>query len=715
MNPAIGPDRLVTGEEVTVLEGSSFCRSGRTGDIDPRRAQGLFVKDTRILSTWDVRVDDEPLSVLAVLGESAFGATFVCRAQPRTPGTDPSVVVQRRRLIGRGLREDITVRNFGTEALGATLSLVVDSDFADLFAVKDGHPRRRGTIHRQTIDGQLEVTTSLSGRHRGIRIHTEGPQDAEDTQSTGDATDRGGTGDARITRTGISWQLIVPPHQSWTTTVHALPTEEGIAPALSFPADRPLKDTEPSQRQREWVASLPHIECENDTLQQAIQQSITDLASLRIQDPDHRQETVIAAGAPWFMTLFGRDCLLTSMMVLPWDVSLAGGTLRALARRQGTRVEPLSEEEPGKILHEVRSGLDESIDLGGSGTYYGSIDSTPLFVIVLAQAAAWGLPQNELAELLPAADRALAWIEHYGDLDGDGFVEYQRKTDRGLLNQGWKDSHDSITNRNGTLAHGPIALAEVQGYVYAAYQARAHLATLQGDTTTAMRYRAKAQTLQHRFEDAFWLPEHDYYALALDGEKRPVDALASNQGHCLWTGIASADHAAAVAEHLLSPAMFTGWGVRTLATGMAAYNPISYHNGSVWPHDNAITVAGLARYGHTTAAGKIATALIEASAAFNGRLPELFCGFNRAALPAPIRYPTACSPQAWAAATPLALITALLGLHPDAEHGRIHAVNALPDQWGRIRITGMSVAGHAIDVDSDTLPTPGPRAVPDPL
>lgn len=679
------PMPMPTGDEITVMEGSSFFRSSRSGDVVMYRAQGMFIKDTRIISSWQLLLDDQPLVPLGVLGGDAFSATFVGRAAPRNPGADPSVVVERRRLIGAGMREDITVHNFGTEALGATLTLIVDSDFADLFAVKDGHPRRRGTVRRKVSGQHLELSMSLSGRSRGVRVSTE---------------------DAVVAGGAISWRLTVPAHGKWHTIVRAVPVDGETVPVLTYPEGRPIDATEPSRRQRDWDAALPQVECDSDVLQLAIERSMSDIGSLRITDPGRPELSTVAAGAPWFMTLFGRDSLLTSMMILPWSVEIARGTLHALARRQGRQVDPQSEEEPGKILHEVRAGLDESVALGGSATYYGSVDATPLFVILLAEATRWGLPAADVAELLPAADRAMSWIEDYGDLDGDGFVEYQRKTDRGLLNQGWKDSYDSINRRDGRLAHGPIALAEVQGYVYAAYQARARLARAQADEPTAQRYLAKAETLRQRFEDAFWLPEHGYYAIALDGDKRPADALASNQGHCLWTGIASADHAAQVAEHLLSPAMFTGWGIRTLADGMGAFNPISYHNGSVWPHDNALAVAGLVRYGHVQAAATAASALIDASAAFTGRLPELFCGFSRAELMAPVGYPSACSPQAWAAATPIALLSALLQLRPDVEAGTIHAVNGLPEQWGRVRLTGLSLGRHRVDIDSSTLAAP---------
>ncbi len=673
---------LTGTDEVTVLEGSSFCRSNRAGDISAHRPHGVFVKDTRIISSWELFLDDKPLEPLGVLSAEPFTATFLCRAAPRSPGAEATVVVERRRMIADDVREDIVVRNYGAEALGASLLLVVDADFADLFDVKDGRAGAGAGVRHHATGGDLSLSVTRAGEHRGVRVSAP---------------------DATATRTALTWRLTVPAHGEWRTSIEVLPSIGGQETATSFPLDRPVESALPSQRLRDWRDATPTFECEDPVLQEAIERSVADLGALRIQDPQQPELDVVAAGAPWFMALFGRDALLTSWMTLPWDPSLARGTLHTLARRQGHKTDLLSEEEPGKILHEVRLGIDESRALGGSSVYYGSVDATPLFVMLLERAVQWGLPEQDLAALLPAADRALAWIQDYGDLDGDGFVEYQRKTDRGLINQGWKDSHDAITDSAGRLAHGPIALAEVQGYAYAAYQARARLAHLLEDHATATRYTDLAAQLRDRFNDRFWLPEHGYYALALDGDKHPVDALASNQGHCLWTGIISEDHAEDVVKQLLSPAMFSGWGVRTLASTMGVYNPISYHNGSIWPHDNAFIVAGLVRYGYVDAAGTVATALLEACASFDGRLPELFCGFDRDQFPAPVPYPTSCSPQAWAAATPLSLVGDLLQLTPDRASGSIHAVNSLPAQWGAVHARGLSAGGGRIDIDTTAL------------
>jgi glycogen debranching enzyme len=337
------------------------------------------------------------------------------------------------------------------------------------------------------------------------------------------------------------------------------------------------------------------------------------------------------------MTVFGRDSLLTSWMVLPLDRSLAVGTLRTLAALQGSKVDPVTEEEPGKILHEMRFGAQASLLYGGGSVYYGSVDATPLFVMLLGELRRWGLDQRVADELLPHADRALDWIDSYGDRDGDGFVEYARSTERSLANQGWKDSGDGVTFASGRLAEPPIALAEVQGYVFAAYMARSHFCAERGDSGGASYWWSRAQALKERFNEQFWLPDRGYFALGLDGSKRPIDSLASNMGHCLWTGIIDADKAEAVARQLTGADMFSGFGIRTLAASSGAYNPMSYHNGSVWPHDNALCAAGLMRYGFVREAQRVAIGMLEAAEVLGGRLPELFSGSTAANSPSRCR------------------------------------------------------------------------------
>jgi glycogen debranching enzyme len=464
----------------------------------------------------------------------------------------------------------------------------------------------------------------------------------------------------------------------------------------------PIEASAPARRLHAWRLSNPRISTADEALSASIKAGARDLGALQIEDPQHPDCPVVAAGAPWFMALFGRDSLLTAWMTLTLDPRLALCTLRTLSRLQGVRVDPLTEEEPGRILHEVRLGPEAALALGGGTTYYGTADATPLFVMLLGELDGWGgLPDNDRPTLLAAADRALNWILEYGDADGDGFVEYQRHTDRGLVNQGWKDSFDGVTHADGHLANPPIALCEVQAYVYAAYQARAGLADADGDAATAHQWRSKAARLKAAFNLAFWMPEQQAFALALDGAKEQVDSIASNMGHCLWTGIVDDDKASAVAAHLAGPALSSGFGVRTLATDMTAYNPMSYHNGSVWPHDTAITVAGLMHYGFIEEAQRISVGLIEASGHFDGRLPELFCGFDRSEFPSPVPYPTSCSPQAWAAAASRLILRSLLQLNPNVPHGEVHLFPTLPERWLPLRVENIPVAGNRFDITLD--------------
>lgn len=672
---------------VTLLEGSTFAVSDRVGNMAQNRAQGVFFRDNRVVSTWRLTVDDEPVEPLGVLPQGAYAATFVARAAPRGGAHDATVLVHRRRLVADGLREDITVANHGLEPAAVRIVLTVDADFADLFDVKDGRYGATHEVVRHAAGRELTLTVTRGERRRGVRVTAQ---------------------DGIATTSGFTFTLVVPPQGEWGTTVEVLPSVEGEEMDAVFPLDTPLHETAPARRVASWRSATPHVESASRSLTQALRQSSVDLNALHITDP-FRGRYVVAAGAPWFMTLFGRDSLLSAWMALPFDPTLALGTLESLAAAQGTTIDARSEEEPGKILHEVRRGLDPGRALGGGSVYYGSVDATPLFVMLLDEAARWGCDPERVKQLLPAADRALEWIADYGDGDGDGFIEYRRKTDRGLVNQGWKDSHDGVNSAVGRLAEPPIALVEVQAYVYGAYLARAHLAEIHGDDVTRKRCNERAADLRARFDEAFWLPERGHYALALDGEKRPVDSLTSNMGHALWTGIALPDRADAVADCLLDPELFSGWGIRTLATSMTRYNPVSYHNGSVWPHDNALVVAGLMRYGKVEHAQHVASGLIDAAAAFGGRLPELFCGFERADTPVPVAYPTSCSPQAWAAATPISLVRSLLRLHPDVPGRTVNVAPALPGAWGRLWIDGVRVGVASLDIDTAA---PGAVAAP---
>jgi glycogen debranching enzyme len=498
-----------------------------------------------------------------------------------------------------------------------------------------------------------------------------------------------GTADPVILPRALTWRALVPARGRWSTEVTVQPTFGSRRVRPRFRQGQQLAASGPARKIRAWRSASTVLTADNPALAAVLARTESDLGALLIGDAERGGRPFVAAGAPWFMTLFGRDSLLTAWMALPLEPALALGTLQTLAGLQGTRVDPFTEEEPGRILHELRLGPDTGRALGGNH-YYGTVDATPLFVMLLGEAWRWGADPAAVRALLPAADAALAWVDRYGDRDGDGFIEYQRATDRGLLNQGWKDSFDAITDTRGRIPQPPIALCEVQGYAYAAWQARAELADAFGDSDLAEHCRARAEALRTRFAESFYLPRRGWYALALDGDKHPVDALTSNAAHCLWTGIATDEHAATLITHLSGPDMDSGYGLRTLSARMGAYNPMSYHNGSIWPHDTAIAVAGLLRYAHLDGAvdlaRRLAAGLLEAATAFGGRLPELFCGFPSAEFSPPIPYPTSCSPQAWASAAPLLLVRSFLGLHPYVPRRTLTLHPALPPDWGTITL-----------------------------
>jgi glycogen debranching enzyme len=664
----------------TLLEGSSFCVSGAAGDIEPGQVEGLFFRDTRILSTWRLRLDDQPVQGLTVRHHEPFSATFVCRAAPAAGHADSPVLIRRTRHLGDGMREDLTVSNFGPEPLRCTLSVEVDADFADIFEVKENRPPTNTVEMGVEVSGDgLDLARTWGGHTRGVRV-TGAPSPRYDLH-------------------GVSYRLEVAPNATWSACLQVLARLDEDTVVPRHPCGQEVAESIPIGRLSEWRERTAVVSGPDDGLLATLRQSWEDLGILRIHDPESPEREVVAAGAPWFMTLFGRDALLTSWMTLPLSPRLALGTLQVLARHQGRREDRGTEEQPGRILHEMRFGLRSVLALGGGNVYYGTADATALFVMLVGELSRWGAPWSDIAPLLPHVDRALRWIDEFGDRDGDGFVEYARLSDGGLVNQGWKDSWDGITDAAGRAAEGPIALCEVQGYTYAAMVARAELARRAGESDLAAHWEQRAGRLRGSFDEHFWLEGRGHHALALDGSKRPVDSLTSNIGHCLWTGIVRPERASSVAAHLTSPEMFSGWGVRTLASSMGAYNPMSYHNGSVWPHDSAIVAAGLMRYGFTEGATTVARGVLDAARATGGRLPELFCGFDREEGEPPVPYPTACSPQAWAAAAPLLVLRTLLRLDPRAPDGRVHLAPVVPDSLLPLVVSGVRLGEALLTVD----------------
>ncbi|MDR6986475.1 glycogen debranching enzyme [Paenarthrobacter nitroguajacolicus] len=664
---------------VTVVEGSSFCISSHSGDIHGGGSQGAYYQDTRIVSRWILRVNGALREPLVARNPTAFQAEYVGRACSADGRFDSPLVVHHQRHVGAGLRDDITIRNYSGQDAPCGIELLIDADLADLFDVKGGRANKVGTPTRKAHKKELHIESlHSSGQRRGVAFRASG---------------------AKVSDEGLTFQITIPARSQWSTSIIAIPLTNGQGPQEPFTETTPLHHTPGVRRHAAWEEHVPRIAVTDSNVEDVLEKSQRDLGSLRIFDPAHPGRAAVAAGAPWFMALFGRDSLLASYMSLMVDPNLAAGTLQTLATLQGTKVDADSEEEPGRMPHEVRLGVTAGLALGGTA-YYGTADATPLFVSTLGELSRWGLGTDIIDSLLPHADRAIEWMEQYGDRDGDGFIEYQRPNEHGLVNQGWKDSWDGINFADGRMAETPIALCEVQAYAYAAYVGRSLLARAAGDTAVERRCADRAEALKVAFNEAFWLPDQGYFALALDKDKKPVDSCTSNMGHCLWVGIVDEDKAPLVAERLMSPEMFTGWGIRTLGSDMGAYNPVSYHNGSVWPHDTALVATGLMRYGFVKEASRIASGLFDAAEHFGGQLPELFCGFDRSDFPEPVPYPTACSPQAWAAAAPVQLARILLRFDPDFTRNVLHLAPILPDSFGVFKADNVLLGRSRITVEA---------------
>jgi len=655
---------------LSVLNGGTFVLSDGVGDVDadPELMQGFFADDTRFVSTWRLRVDGRATGFVSAAQDEHFSAQVLLTPDAPDVYQAADISILRRRTVDEVWVEEILVMNHATGPRHIVVELEVAADFADLFEVKDRQIRERAIT--ETRDDRGLVIGYRSGNFvRETRIASNRP---------------GG-----LVASGFRFTPEIAAHEDWSVRFILLPHSEqrGRAwwprnPGASFDATTErLRD-----ERRHFAERAPDLVTDWPALERVYDRSIADLGALRLQPDERRTESIPAAGLPWFMALFGRDSLITSFEALPFLPDLATQTLRILARNQGRRIDDSRDEQPGKILHELRHGeLTVTGELPYS-PYYGTADATPLFLILLDEHRRWTGDDKLAAELEQPARAALEWIDQHGDLDGDGFVEYQRRNERtGLINQCWKDSWDSMRFKDGRVAEPPIAPCEVQGYVFDARLRAARLADeVWGDMPLARRLRAQAAALRRSFRQAFWMPERSGYALALDAEKRQVDSITSNMGHLLWSGIVRRDHAALVAGHLLGEHLFTGFGIRTMSTLDAGYNPIGYHVGTVWPHDSAIAVAGLARYGYRDAAARIAAGLIEAADALGGGLPEVFAGYSSALTRLPIEYPTSADPQAWAAAAPMLLIRVMLGLEPRG--GAITRDPVLPAGVGEITL-----------------------------
>lgn len=613
--------------ERTLVRGTTFLITGESGDATGG-TQGFYVEDTRHLSRWQLTVGGVAPKLLGGRDEGAAGRGVLVPETGR--GEDPSYTIFRLQALGDGtLVEELRVRNHLPEPATVVIAYDVAADFADQFELRGSTRYEKPGARRDR--GQHEEGLVLSYERDGYRKQT---------------VVRGATDPAR-------WTLELPPHGESTLRVEVTAGSGTAASASEVAAQARLDDETLVER-----AALPDIGWPE--LRRAVESGLADLAGLRVPAPGRPELRIPGAGVPWFLTLFGRDSLITSMSVLCYLPELAANTLRALAATQGQVVDPARIEEPGKIVHEVRN---DELSLFGQtpyGRYYGTVDATPLFLMLLARHRSTA--GDELAaDLENAARAAVDWMFRYGGLDEHGYLVY-RTDGPGLVHQCWKDSARSICFASGELAEGPIAVCEVQGYAYEALLGTAEIAReVWHDPAYAERLTARAERLRADFVRDFWLPDKGFVALALDGRRRQVDALASNAGHLLWTGILDPDRARQVGLRLVSPEFFSGWGIRTLAAGQAPYHPVSYHNGGVWPHDTAIAVAGLANAGLRAEAVRVAEGLVAAASRQPGhRLPEVMTGYGRDEVGEPVRYPHSASPQAWAAAAPL-LIAAALG------------------------------------------------------
>jgi glycogen debranching enzyme len=618
--------------EVAIVAGRSFMLSDRLGDIEPGTRQGLFEGDTRFLSCLRLTLNGlRPVEVGG--GPSSAGRARFHATNPELPGVPAgSLIIERNRDLNGGLVEQLAITNYGDHPVEIQLHVEIGADFVDVLELRAIPP---GKLNPSFIAPDAPWHQAYRYCH------------GEFTAETRVRWSRRGHYDG----SGSSFEISLPSRATWRCRMNIEMHRE--APDLDGRADLPVPNLLAPFRpgasvERERGRTVLSDEALEALLAVIKTRAMDDLETLIIHLSTG--ERIIGAGLPYFMTLFGRDSILSAHQMLTPEPSLAANALIALARHQGVTDDPDVDEEPGKIPHEVRDGELARQGQRRHGSYYGSADATPLYLILLNEYFRRTNDVELLDRLWPSAEAALAWIDAYGDIDGDGFVEYRRRSFSGLDNQGWKDSWDSVSFIDGRLAEGPIALCEVQAYVYQAKLSMSALYKQRGQPRRAQTLREEAERLRTRFDSAFWMPEHGTYALALDGEKRQVDAIASNAGHCLWAGIARPDRAALIVGRLSRHDCFSGWGLRTLSSKMARYNPIGYHNGTVWPHDTVMAAEGFLRYGHMAASRRLLVALVEAAVQMpHHRLPELFAGSARLPNEAPLTYPDASAPQAWAA------------------------------------------------------------------
>ncbi|MEV1142477.1 glycogen debranching N-terminal domain-containing protein [Micromonospora sp. NPDC049799] len=669
---------------VALVNGSTFMYSAPNGDVPPGSIGGLVHLDTRLLNRWVLRINGAPMLVLRSAVADPYSAQFFTTNSAESGLREQTVAARRLRYLGDGLHERLEITCYCTGPVTLEVRLETGNDFADLMEIKS-----------QVLDRSDQITRHHSPD--GSRLAFRYEHDAFTSQTDVQVTPR----PDRLDGDDVVWVVEVAPHTTWRADIHV-----PLPPGTEMP-NRVSGDMADVFHHRaedpnaQWEAQVSRLRSEHSLLERVLARTRADLTAMRLEmEINGQQVSLPAAGLPWFLTLFGRDTLITAYQSLTAGPRLAKGALLALASLQGRRCDDFSDEEPGKILHEVRSGELTRRGMKPYDPYYGTADATQLWLILLSEYWRWTRDDDLVRSLRDNALAALRWIDTYGDRDGDGYVEYATRSSEGLGNQCWRDSWDGVRFADGRLPVLPIATSEIQGYTYDAKLRLAELADGPlADPGLARRLRDDAARLFEAFNRDYWIDDRGgYYAVGLDGDKTPIDSMTSNMGHLLWSGIVPEDRAAAVVTQLMSPAMFSGWGIRTLSAEDRPYNPIGYHLGTVWPHDNAIAIAGLTRYGYRAEANRVALALLDVAAQFDHRLPEALAGYPRDRSFFAVPYPTACSPQAWASGAPLTVAQTLLGLQP--ADGQLLLDPRIPDEIGRVTVSRVNAFGRFWDIEA---------------
>jgi glycogen debranching enzyme len=673
---------------LTLIDGKTFLSTTVAGDIMPPGAPdvGFFHDDTRFLSRLELRVDGYRTVVLSSSTEQTFASQIELTTGKSTMREtyeipENTVHIRREQLLSsETLFDNFSFENFNFHELELSIELAYEADFMDVFQVR-GVARQKLGRYFQPIVGKDSIVFHYCGLDRVSRetvIHLSPEPDSVDG-------------------TTARWKLRLPPFRRFQLQTTIVPHVEGKR-SRSVQPDFAQQLRLRREALAEWASRSTGFNSNNGIFSQMIETCKGDFHALQIPEA---KERVIAAGIPWFATMFGRDSIIAAYQSLMLNPQLAVETLRVLAMHQGKEKNDWRDEEPGKILHEYREGEMTRAGEMPFGPYYGSVDATPLWLILLSETFNWTADEQLVKDMLPHAYRALEWIDLHGDLDGDGFVEYQRRSHKGLANQGWKDSWDAIMHSDGEVAKTPIALCEVQGYVYEAKFRMASLLRSFGDTKTADRLKKEAAEMAKRFEKAFWMPKLGFYAMALDRDKRQTQVISSNPGQLLFTRMLPQERARTITQRFMRDDMFSGWGWRTMSRDERVFNPLSYHRGSVWPHDNSLIAHGMSLYEFREPANQLFSALFQAALKFRDyRLPELFCGIERREHDDPVQYPVSCSPQAWASGTVFLLLMSVLGIRPSAPRKEINIVNpSLPDFLDHLSIRNMRVGNSRIGLD----------------